>query len=104
MTTSKKDTQTTPKAATVKVATNKEGLVTTKELAEAFGIAPKTLRKHLRAMKAYQDGGYTLYTWKPESRLLARTIEALQDRAMSSKEPLDMDEAALDAAFGKKGQ
>ena len=86
---------------TPKVATNKQGLVTTKELAAAFGVEPKTLRKWLRSLKAYQDSAYTVYTWKPESRLLSKTIEALVNRATNTKAPLEMDEEALAEAFGE---
>lgn len=69
----KKEAVAETKAAPEKPVKAKEPeakMVTSRELADQLGTKPTILRRYLRTLPKYQDGGYTRYKWDEKDPFL----------------------------------
>lgn len=60
--------------------------VTSKHLADQLNIKSTALRRWLRTLPQFQDGGYTRYKWEPGDPFLASAREHYEKYAASEKE------------------
>ena len=60
--------------------------VTSAQLASTLGIKSTTLRRWLRTLPKFQDGGYTRYKWEPTDPFLKEAKERYEKFAASEKE------------------
>jgi hypothetical protein len=58
------------KKAEKKPAEPEAKMVTSRELADQLGTKPTILRRYLRTLPKYQDGGYTRYKWDEKDPFL----------------------------------
>lgn len=72
------ETPAAPAAPAKPAKPQEEKLLRTKDLAARFGVKPAFLRRFLRSLKQYQDGGYTRYGWRPNDPFLTTLAESLK--------------------------
>jgi len=76
--------------------------VTSTQLAAQIGIKPTILRRWLRTLPEFQDGGYTRYKWEPEDPFLESAPEAYAKYASQDEERRAKREAENAAKAAKK--
>ena len=60
--------------------------VTSAQLASTLGIKSTTLRRWLRTLPQFQDGGYTRYKWEPTDPFLKEAKDRYEKFAATEKE------------------
>lgn len=79
----------TKPAASEKAAKTKEPeakMVTSRELADQLGTKPTILRRYLRTLPKYQDGGYTRYKWDEKDPFLKDIKASFEKFKLDEKE------------------
>ena len=79
--------------------------VTSAQLASTLGIKSTTLRRWLRTLPQFQDGGYTRYKWEPTDPFLKEAKERYEKFAASEKEKQEkrLEDARAKAAKKAEG-
>lgn len=105
--------ETKAKKAEKKPAEPEAKFVTSRDLADQLGTKPTILRRYLRTLPKYQDGGYTRYKWDEKDPFLkdvAKSFEKFKEdekeknakRLATLKEKKDKAESKGEAVAPKK--
>lgn len=70
----------------VKAVEPEAKMITSRELAEQLGTKPTILRRYLRTLPKYQDGGYTRYKWDEKDPFLRDVMNSFEKFKEDEKE------------------